>query len=162
MATILVIDDKPTNRDVLRTVLGYKNHRVLEAVDGVEGLAMTRAEHPDLVIADILMPRMDGYEMVRRLRNDPSIADTRVIFYTATYLKSEGIQLARACGVSHLIIKPSEPHDILDTVQTALSEDAVALSSASNEELSREHLHLITNKLAQKVQELENANHRLV
>jgi PAS domain S-box-containing protein len=162
MSTILIIDDKPTNRDLLRTVLGYKNHRVLEAADGVEGLAMTRAEHPDLVIADILMPRMDGYEMVQRLRNDPSIADTRVIFYTATYLKSEGIQLARACGVSHLISKPAEPQDILDTVQTALSEDVVALSSASNEELDREHLRLITNKLAQKVQELENANHRLV
>jgi len=162
MATILVIDDKPTNRDVLRTVLGYKNHRVLEAVDGVEGLAMTRAEHPDLVIADILMPRMDGYEMVQRLRNDPSIADTRVIFYTATYLKSEGLQLAQACGVSHLIIKPSEPQDILDTVQTALSEDAAALSSTSNDVFNREHLRLITDKLAQKVQELEDNNHRLI
>ena len=162
MATILVIDDKPTNRDVLRTVLGYKNHRILEAEDGVEGLAMTRAEHPDLVITDILMPRMDGYEMVQQLRNDPSIANTRVIFYTATYLKSEGMQLAQACGVSHLIIKPSEPQDILDTVHAVLSEDGAALSSASNEVFNREHVRLITNKLAQKVQELEESNHRLI
>ena len=68
MATILVIDDKPTNRDVLRTVLGYKNHRILEAEDGMDGLATARAGHPDLVIADILMPRMDSYGMVQRLR----------------------------------------------------------------------------------------------
>ena len=76
------------------------------------------------------MQRMDGYEMVQRLRNDSSIANTRVIFYTATYLKSEGMQLAQACGVSRLIVKPSEPQDILKMVQTALSEDAATPSSS--------------------------------
>jgi PAS domain S-box-containing protein len=161
MATILVIDDKPTNRDVLRTVLGYKNHRVVEAADGEEGLEKTQSERPDLVIADILMPKMDGYEMVQRLRNDPSIANTRVIFYTATYLKSEARRLAEACGVSHVIIKPSEPQDILDAVQAALSADT-GLPPPSSESFEREHLRLVTDKLAQKVYELEDTNHRLI
>ena len=162
MANILIIDDKPTNRDVLRTVLGYKNHRVLEASDGQEGLELARAERPDLVIADILMPRMDGYEMVRSLRADPSIANTRVIFYTATYLKSEGMKLAQACGVSHLIIKPSDPQDILDTVNAVLNETPIPASPELDAAFDREHLRLMTDKLSQKVQELEDSNHRLI
>ena len=162
MATILVIDDTVTNRDLLRTVLGYKNHRILEASDGQEGLEMVRAERPDLVIADILMPRMDGYEMVHRLRADPLLADTRVIFYTATYLKAEALKLAHACGVSHLIVKPCEPQDILDTVDAVLHEGAPLAVGDLSETFDREHLRLITDKLAQKVQELENSNQRLV
>jgi protein-histidine pros-kinase len=160
MATILIIDDRPTNRDVLRTVLGYKDHCVIEAEDGAEGLEMARATRPDLIIADILMPRMDGYEMVRRLRSDPAVDHTPVIFYTATYLKSEALKLAEACGVSHLIIKPSDPQDILDTVSAALSETTNAKPLSEN--FDREHLRLMTDKLAQKVCELEESNHRLI
>jgi PAS domain S-box-containing protein len=162
MATILVIDDKPTNRDVLRVILGYQNHRVLEASDGQEGLEMARTERPDLIIADILMPRMDGYEMVRNLRADPSLTDIRVVFYTATYLKSEALKLAQACGVSHLIIKPSEPQEIIDTVDAALSDDAPLAAGDSSATFNREHLRLITDKLAQKVHELEDSNLRLI
>jgi PAS domain S-box-containing protein len=160
MATILVIDDKETNRDVLRTVLGYKNYRVIEARDGAEGLAKARGERPDLIIADIVMPAMDGYEMVRRLRGDPATAGINVIFYTATYLREEGLRLARECGVKHLIIKPSEPQDILDTVEAALNE--AAQPPALTEGFDREHLRLVSDKLLQKVMELEEVNHRLV
>lgn len=68
MATILIVDDRPVNREFLVTLLSYGGHRLLEAADGADGLAISRAEHPDLIIADILMPTMDGYEFVRLLR----------------------------------------------------------------------------------------------
>ena len=71
MATILVVDDRPANREFLRTLLGYQSHRVLEAIDGAEALALVKSARPDLVISDILMPTMDGYEFVYRLRADP-------------------------------------------------------------------------------------------
>lgn len=71
MATILVADDRPTNRQFLVTLLGYVGHRVLEASDGLEALEVVRAEPPDLMIVDIVMPRMDGVEFVRELRRDP-------------------------------------------------------------------------------------------
>ena len=61
MATILIVDDRPTNRQFLLTLLGYTAHRLLEAADGAQALEVTRAERPDLVITDILMPTMDGY-----------------------------------------------------------------------------------------------------
>src|SRR5689334_7039949 len=98
MATILVIDDQAANRDFLQNLLSRHGHRLLSAEGGVEGLAMARAERPDLIIVDILMPGMDGYEFVRQLRGEPSIATTRTIFYTGTYSDGKARALAEACG----------------------------------------------------------------
>ena len=110
MATILIVDDQPTNRELLLTLLGYGDHRLLEAADGSEALTITRAVKPDLVIADLLMPVMDGYEFARQVRAAAEIRDTRIIFFTATYLEDEARRLAKACGVEHLIVKPAEAH----------------------------------------------------
>lgn len=161
MATILIVDDRPTNRDFLVTLLGYAGHRLLEAGDGKEALGLVRAERPDLAIVDIVMPTMDGYEFARQLRADPHIAQTRVIFYTATYLETEARQLAHACGVAYVLAKPSEPEVLLDTVNTALNLSKPAFTPPSSEEFAREHLHLLTNKLSQKVDELEAVNIQL-
>ena len=89
MATILVVDDRPTNRELLVTLLGYASHRVLEAAEGEAGLAIARAEHPDLIITDIVMPTMDGYEFARQVRADPTISETQIIFHTSSYIVTE-------------------------------------------------------------------------
>jgi CheY-like chemotaxis protein len=77
MAKILVVDDQPINIDLLVTLLGYQGHQLIGADSGAEALERIAAERPDLVIADILMPAMDGYEFVRRLRTDPVSAPRR-------------------------------------------------------------------------------------
>jgi CheY-like chemotaxis protein len=82
MAKILVVDDQAVNRKILGRLLGRRGHHVLEAGDGAEALAITRVEHPELVISDLLMPTMDGFELIRQLRAEPSVARTRVILYT--------------------------------------------------------------------------------
>src|SRR6476619_6820520 len=69
-ATILVVDDHAPSRQFLISLLTYKGHHLLEASDGAEALARVRVERPDLVLSDILMPTMDGYEFVRHLRMD--------------------------------------------------------------------------------------------
>ena len=74
MAKILVVDDVPDNRALMTTVIGHSGHEALEASDGAGALAMVRAHRPELVISDILMPTMDGYELVRQLRADPDLA----------------------------------------------------------------------------------------
>src|SRR5580704_2941477 len=125
MATILIVDDRPINREFLVTLLGYGGHRLLEASDRAEGLATAKAVPIDLVIADILMPIMDGYEFVRQLRADPASAAIPVIFYTAHYHEKEAEALARACGVWHLLTKPCEPDVVLRTVDAALKDAAV-------------------------------------
>jgi two-component system cell cycle sensor histidine kinase/response regulator CckA len=106
VATILIVDDRAANRDYLVTLLGYGGHRLLQAADGAEALATARARHPDLIIADILMPTMDGYELVRQLLADPLIAQTPVIFWTAHYHEREAWALARTCGVSSVRGRP--------------------------------------------------------
>jgi signal transduction histidine kinase/DNA-binding response OmpR family regulator len=161
MATILIVDDHPTNRDFLMTLLGYGGHRLLEAGDGQEGLSLARSERPDLIIADILMPTMDGYQFAHQVRADPAIADIEIIFYTATYLEAEARELARACGVGYLITKPADPQVILDTVAAALGSVAPVAPSINPESFDREHLKLLTSKLVEKVNELEAVNQRL-
>jgi signal transduction histidine kinase len=161
MATILVVDDRPINREFLVTLLGYAGHHVLEAADAEEGLAAARAIPPDLLIVDIVMPEVDGFEFVRRLRADPMLAHTRVIFYTATYLEAEMRELARACGVEHTIVKPAEPQLILDTVQAALAADAPAPQPPPDADFDRAHQRVLLDKLGQKVDELELAKDTL-
>ncbi|MDP3814765.1 EAL domain-containing protein [Pseudomonas sp.] len=120
MATILVVDDRPLNREYLVTLLGYYGHVLLEAADGAEALAVVRAQHPDLVISDLLMPTMDGIELAHRLRGDERTAALPVIFYTATYRVREARELGLTCGVTAVLAKPAEPQEILAAVNAAL------------------------------------------
>ncbi len=161
MATILVVDDRAANRDFLMTLLGYGGHAMLEESSGAAALATVRARHPDLVITDILMPELDGYDFVRLLRSDPDIASTRVVFYTATYLEGEARSLAEACGVRHIIVKPCDPESVMRIVNDALGVPAALPVGATGEEFDREHLRVLTAKLHAKVGELERANEQL-
>ncbi|WP_183108241.1 response regulator [Massilia sp. Dwa41.01b] len=137
MATILIVDDRPSNRAYLLALLGFTEHRLLEAEDGAAALALVRAERPELIITDILMPTMDGYEFVQRLRADRNLAATRIIFYSAVYAERETIAMARSCGVRTVLSKPSDPQDILDAVNAELgmtdSATAPAAAAAARE-----------------------------
>ncbi|AMV25356.1 Blue-light-activated protein [Gemmata sp. SH-PL17] len=161
MATILIVDDRPANREFLVALLGYGGHRLLEAGDGAEGLALVRAARPDLVIADVLMPTMDGYEFVHLLRSDPRVASTRVIFYTAHYHEPEARRLAAECGVSEVLTKPSEPEAVLRAVETVLGNTPPPARVPPVDEFDREHLRVVTDKLAQRAEELRRTNERL-
>jgi signal transduction histidine kinase/CheY-like chemotaxis protein len=160
MAIILVVDDRPTNRQFLVTLLGYWGHQLLEAADGAEALALVRAERPALVITDILMPTMDGFEFVRRLRADPAVTGTAVIFYSAEYQRAEVQALARAGGVVDYLTKPAEPEEILRAVDKLLGTNLAPAVSTPAEDFDREHLRLLTDKLARRVDQLELAHRR--
>lgn len=161
MARVLVVDDHAANRDLIAALLKYAGHQSLEAADGYIALEQVRAARPDLVICDVLMPTMDGYEFVRQLRADPDIARTEVIFYTATFMEREARTLANSCGVSHVLMKPCEPQEILRVIEHALTHATVPGPLVENSTFDREHLRLVTDKLATKVDELEAANSRL-
>ena len=161
MAQVLVVDDHPSNRDLVTTLLGYAGHTFFEASNGAEALALARSKQPDLVICDILMPGMDGFEFVRQLRADPDIARIHVVFYTATFMEAEAKALAHSCGVSLVLTKPCEPQEILETVARALNADEVTDSVPDPDAFDREHLRLLTDKLVIKANELEAANQRL-
>lgn len=163
MARILIIDDRPLNRQFLTTLLGYQNHELREASDGAEGLRIARAERPDLIISDVLMPTMDGYEFVQQLRADPEIRKTPVVFSTAHYLSRESTALAKKCGVASIIFKPCEPQAVLDIVAAALGDQPLEMPASLQqpEEFNREHLRLVSDKAAQSADELRAAHQKL-
>src|ERR1700683_4807981 len=117
MATILIVDDRPTTRTYLVTLLSYEGHELLEAADGAEALALAKARRPHLIITDIVMPQMDGYEFVRRLREDPSLRPVPVILYSADEARLLGDQ----CGVIRVLARPSDPSVILQNVAELLA-----------------------------------------
>jgi two-component system cell cycle sensor histidine kinase/response regulator CckA len=161
MATILIVDDRESNRELLSTQLGYRNHRTVEARDGMEGLERAWAERPDLIITDILMPTMDGYEFTRRLRADPAFAATPVIFYSAHYLMQEAHTLAAKCGVEYVVAKPAEPEELLRIVDEALGLTRAAVPATPLAEFDREHIRVLTNKVSQQAGEVGNLSARL-
>jgi PAS domain S-box-containing protein len=163
MASILIAEDRPVDRLFLATLLGYQGHGILEASDGVEALALVQSQQPQLVISDILMPTMDGYEFVRRMRAIPAVAATPVIFYTATYHEREARALAERCGVRDIITKPSEPEVILAKVDAVLGRPRTGTGTAPPDaaQFHQTHLQLVNQKLTEKVQSLAETEHRL-
>jgi signal transduction histidine kinase len=161
MKTILIVDDRPDNRAVLVAMLAHRKYRLIEASTGKEALAIVREERPDLVIADVLMPAMDGYEFVQRLRRDSQTARTNVVFYTASYIEEESRSLAKSCGVEHVIVKPAEPEDVFKVVDLALDEPSKPPLTEVAPEFESKHLRLVADKLSQKVEQLERLNKKL-
>src|SRR5579863_2547336 len=120
MAKILIVDDDPASRQLYVSLLSPFGHDVAEARDGEEGLNRACKLAPSLVISDILMPTMNGYEFVSRLRQLPTFENVPVIFQSASFLDHETKALGQACGVEDFISKPCEPEEILETVNRVL------------------------------------------
>lgn len=165
MATVLVIDDREANRKVLSTLLRHTGHQVLEAHNGQDGLSKAHTAHPDLIITDLLMPVMDGFEFVRLLRADAMHAHVPVIYCTANYLEPNARALADACGPNHFLTKPIEPSTLLEVVASALDPHShpqpAALAPLGESEIQKMHLAVLQDKLFEKVGQLESLNANL-
>jgi PAS domain S-box-containing protein len=165
MATILIVEDRSTNRAFLSDLLRKHGHRVLEATNARAGFAAVRDEHPDLLITDVLMPEVDGYEFVRQLRLDPATCAVPVVFYTATYGEREAKALALSIGVSYVLAKPAAPEDVLRIVEHVLSGESETGILSGDAPLTatfdRDHLRLLTDTLSEKNSDLRTANARL-
>jgi K+-sensing histidine kinase KdpD len=118
---ILVAEDDPEARELLLLLLEGGEYSLLEAADGMEALDLLRTEQPDLLITDIVMPRMDGYELVRRLREDDRTAHTSVIFCSASYHEREVREMARSLGVQSTLAKPFDHKTVRTTVDAAFA-----------------------------------------
>jgi signal transduction histidine kinase len=162
MATILIVEDRPIDRKLLATILRTRGHEIVEAADGTEALDSLKQISPDLVVSDILMPRLDGYEFVRRMREIPEFAATPVIFYTATYHEREARALAHRCGATDVLTKPSAPNLILATIDAALDSTLHGASPPLDRpEFDRERLHLVGSALAVRTDRLEAEKERM-
>ncbi len=120
MAKILVVDDNDVNRLILVKLLARNQFQVEEAIDGLDALQKAEATQPDLIITDMLMPNMDGFEFLRNIRASDFGKKIPIIAYTTLYLARSATQLSQEFGVSQILTKPSKPEQIIKAVNTAL------------------------------------------
>ena len=113
---ILVVEDTEDNRQILRDLLGMAGYELIEAHDGAEGVVKAAEHRPDLILMDIQMPVMDGYEATRRIKADPALKAIPVIAVTSYALSGDEAK-ARAAGCDDYIAKPYSPRQMLAKVR---------------------------------------------
>lgn len=124
MVKILVIDDESTLRQTITAILDYAGYDVINAADGHAGVQMAREHLPDLIVSDIVMPGLDGYGLLTKLRENPMTDTIPVIFVTAL-ADRDAMRQGMSLGADDYLIKPFEPADLLDTVEIRLRRQAL-------------------------------------
>ncbi len=148
---LLVVEDDPDILTLLEKTLTIRGYRVITACNGVEGLEMIRKERPTLVIADIMMPKMDGFSLVHRLRIDPETRTIPVIFVTVTYIAREDREFALNIGATRFIQKPIDFEQFLKTIEELLKQSQpVTLEALDEFEFYDGYRQRLEAKLEQK------------
>mgnify|MGYP003949218267 CR=1 FL=1 len=120
-AKILVVEDNPDARGLMVMVLRREGYELFEAGDGSEALRQASTQHPDLILLDLGLPVMNGDEVTARIREDPSIADTRIIVLTAFDSAAPIVRRAIAAGADELICKPTDFKSLLEVIRRVIS-----------------------------------------
>ena len=122
MARVLVVDDKASNRELLRTMLEHAGHEVTEADDGVATLESMRLEKPEVVLLDIQMPILDGYAVLERVMADEELRGIPVIAVTAYAMQGDSLRGIRA-GFREYLTKPISMRQLLAAVDRQLKRE---------------------------------------
>lgn len=148
---LLVVEDIPDILNLLETTLQFKGYRVVTAQNGEEALKLIQTEYPALIVADILMPKMDGFSLVHRLRIKPETRHIPVIFLSATYVAPEDKAFALSIGVTRFIEKPVNMDTFLPAVEKLMKHGAQTNVPVLNEfEFYDGYQKRLETKLAQK------------
>ena len=118
-ATILVVDDDPVILQLLQVNFEMEGFTVITAADGQQGVDRTRADRPDVVVSDVMMPRMTGIELVAELKGDPDTAAIPILLLTAKAQQAD-IGAGMDAGADDYVTKPFEPLDLVDRVNRLL------------------------------------------
>jgi two-component system, cell cycle response regulator DivK len=113
---ILVVEDTEDNRQIIRDLLTSFDYELIEAVDGEEGVTMAQSHHPDLILMDIQLPLLDGYEATRRIKADPALRHIPIIVITSYALSGDETK-ARAAGCDAYVAKPYSPRALLAMIR---------------------------------------------
>lgn len=135
MKTVLIIEDQPDMRKNISTILSMEDYAVLAAENGRDGLALAQDEKPDLILCDVMMPEMDGHDVLRALREDRTVAGTPFIFLTAKGEKRDqrtGMNL----GADDYLTKPVSATDLLAAVSARLEREQKRPAAEFNPDFS--------------------------
>ena len=155
---VVIVEERAAASEYLARILEQAGYTVFETPTAEDALEKVRSEHPDLVITDVLMQSMSGAEFADNLHDEPALADTRLMFYTASYRMAEARVLAKSCGVTALLAKPAHPKEILDAVRAALGDRALASVDGSGIESP---LSFLGGRLPGHLSELSGLQRRL-
>lgn len=158
--SILVVDDTPANVKVLVEMLGREGYRVLVAREADSALAQARYAMPLVILLDVMMPGMDGFECCRRLKADPATADIPVIFMTALGDLEDKVR-GFAAGGSDYVVKPLEHEEVLARVRTHLKLRRLQLDLAASNAALEQRVAERTSELKQALGEVEALKNRL-
>ena len=111
---ILIVEDNADDRRLLRNTLEHHGCTVIEARDGEEGLDLAFHHLPDIIISDVIMPRMDGFQLLRALKADLYLKSIPFLFYSATYTGEQEEKLALSLGAEAFVVKSTEPEELWD------------------------------------------------
>ncbi len=175
---ILVVDDNECNRYQLEVLLSGNGYHVVTAAHGVEALDKARRSPPDLVIADVLMPVMDGFSLCREWKRDQSLKAIPFVFYTATYTDERDREFALSLGAERFIVKPEEPDVFVRSIWEVIRQAEHAASApqlpppagprrvpieAEEKEAGylRQYNEVLVHKLEDKLVQLEHVRREL-
>jgi len=150
----LIVDDKAENLYLLERLLKKIGHQVAMAENGKEALGKMRADSFDLVISDILMPVMDGFQLCLEVRADDRLKDVTFVFYTATYTDKKDEELALKMGADKFIRKPMEPDKFMGIIQEVIQHADQLKGEHSKPDLEeeKEDLKLYSERLVRKLE----------
>jgi len=152
---ILVVEDVPHILELLAVTLRFKGYPVVTAANGEEALKMIARERPAIVITDILMPRMDGFALMHRLRSDPKTSRIPVVFLSATYITPEDRDFALQLGAVRFLEKPVDTPEFLLTVAEILTQGPPTIPPPMSEsDFYRGYRERLENKLRHKSQQI--------
>ncbi|MBK5191343.1 MAG: response regulator, partial [Methanosarcinales archaeon] len=153
---IIAVDDVKQNRYLLQKLLEGHGYSVETASNGVEALEKARAStppRPDMIITDVLMPRMDGFQLCRELKADKELKDVPVLFYSATYTDKKSQELAMSIGAAGYIVKPIEPDEFIKIIRATLEKyERGELKPIEKPLEESEYVKLHSERLIQKLE----------
>lgn len=119
--SVLIVDDEPMTRDLLRLMLGTVGFRVWEAEDGLDALEKVKIQPPDVLLLDVMMPRMDGFTLCKKLRQDESTAHLPIIILSAR-AHMEAVREGLAAGATRYLPKPASRNDLIRNINEVLND----------------------------------------
>lgn len=164
---VLIADDNEQNLYMLNIMLNAESYDVTSAWNGREALEYLKNEDYQLIISDILMPKMDGFQLCRECKADERLKRIPFIFYTATYTDKKDEDFALSLGADRFILKPAEPAVFMEVVRSVIDEYRSGAVAARDIRIENEQLYLaehnerLIEKLESKMLELEQANKAL-
>lgn len=161
-SVVLVVEDSPEVLEMLQQILRYSGYDVMTARNGAEALEATQKRWPALIITDILMPHMDGFSLVYRLRTDPRTRDIPIILLSATYISAEDKDFATTVGATRFVQKPIDTKDFLKMVAELLKGPPTPVPAPPQErEFLKKYQARLEAKLHEKTSQISRAEQLL-